>query len=557
MRFKNYLFIILLVLFVMLVNLEFATANMFSSNSQEIMYKWFQNNNSFFLQQQNITLYSGEIMYKYYKKNDFHPVWIIEKGIKRVGQDFINVLEKSRQEGLFPYEYNLSTIKSLILQSKGSGESEKKRKKRVMVDLLLTDAFFIYISDMMEGRLDISGKKRIWVKGKDRVDYKNILTSLIQKNDISIIRKVIKSFSPRFQEYKYLKEKLAEYRNIVKSGGWPILQGDKVLKSGDTGKQVKNLRERLQKEPGQQLDLTGQSTAKFDEKLQRAVFNFQKRYGLILTGKVDKETRAALNLTAHDIANKIVINLERLRWLSQDPGQSYVIVNIPEFKLRFVEKGKRKREERVIVGTKDRKTSELSTEITGIVFNPRWYIPHSIAIKDFLPRQKRDNSYLKGKNIRVYEKNNSHYNEIEIDSVEWEEINKENFNYYLWQESGPWNSLGDVIFQSPNDKHIYIHDTPDKYLFSHNVRSYSSGCVRIQNALEMAKYFVKNYTEMKAEDVERIIKKGREVDIPLKKEIPLHFVYMTTWINDYKKIKISRDIYNKDEKIEDLYFSFK
>lgn len=542
-KYKNYLFIAFIVLFFIILFNPIINGADEPSQLQEKLYKWFEIANPFYMEKYNIVLYSEKIMHDYYNENNFKPVWVTDTGVKKIARDFIDILQDSRKEGFFPGEYNLDVIKHLILH-------EEKLEDLTFIDLLLTNTFFIYTSDKISGRLSLDKQERVWVKENDKIDLKNLLSKVIKKNDIYQINNIV----PRLPEYKYLKEMLGQYRKISEDGGWPSLEKDVILEPGDSGKQVEILYKRLKKEPGQLVELKEQDQQDFDRKLQRAVFNFQQRYGLVLTGKVDEDTRKTLNLSSSDIVDKIVINLERLRYLNQNPQGPYIIVNIPEFKLSFIENGERIWGERVVVGTRERKTPTFSTEITGLHFNPRWYIPHSIAVKDFLPRQKEDSSYFDEKHIRVYKKNNSRFYEVAPESLDWQELNKENFDYYLWQDSGPWNALGNVIFRSPNDQHIYIHDTPDKYLFNYRVRTNSSGCVRVQNALKMAEYIVENFMNISKEDMDKILESKEEVQISLEKKIPLHFMYLTVWANKDKELRILRDIYDKDEKIKKHYF---
>ncbi len=542
---------ILLFLLIIFLNIQICGAEEFSY-LQENLYKWFQIDDPYYLEEYNTILYSGKMLSDVYKNNNYEPLWITDMGVKRVTRDFIAVLQKAGIEGLFPGEYNLSLIKYCLLQVTGEENNSQIDKINTFIhtELLLTDAFFIYASDVINGRLSADKRERVWVKENDKIDLKTLLTKVIRENDIDQLDNPVS----RLPEYKYLKTMLARYREIEEKGSWPVLESNVALEMGDSGKEVEILHKRLEGEPGKLADFGEKDRQIFDRELQKAIFNFQKRYGLVLTGKVDKDTRKALKLSSGEIVDKIIINLERLRHLNQDPRGTYVIVNIPEFKLEFIEKGERMWEEKVIVGTLKRKTPVFSTRITGLLFNPRWYIPHSIAVKDFLPRLKEDLSYLEKKNIRIYEENNGSFQEISPESVDWEKIDKDNFDYYLWQDSGPGNALGKVIFRSPNEKHIYIHDTSKKYLFNYHVRTHSSGCVRVQNALKIAEYFVENYTGNSREDMEEVLAEGKEEQFILEKNIPLHFVYLTARANKEKEIRFSEDIYGKDAEMKKLFF---
>lgn len=354
------------------------------------------------------------------------------------------------------------------------------------------------------------------------------------------------------KNYKRLKEVLFEYIEVKEEGGWPRLHNDQPLKPGDENEHIQVLRERLEKEPQQSINLETETETYFGPKLKQAVFNFQSRYGLSLTGFVDPRTKRALNTPVQELINKIIINLEKLKNFPEDLGSRYILVNIPDFKLKVIENDNTVMEMAIITGSSRRPTPAFSTRIETLVFNPRWYVPRSIAVKDFLPRIKKDLSYLEKENMRIYEKTENGFKEKDPEKINWEELNRSNFDYYIWQDAGPKNFLGKVMFNSPNPYHVYLHDTPEDHLFNMRVRTFSSGCVRVEDALGLARYLLDDNSDIKEEKINKILASGVETAIPLSEPVPLHLIYLTAWVEKGGQIQFREDIYGRNTFLSSL-----
>ncbi|MFW6308652.1 MAG: L,D-transpeptidase family protein [bacterium] len=552
---RKFLLLVVLIFIFMITFIPGKTsANEHYFSLQNHLVRWFEfEENPFYLQINSSRLQSADLIYEYYQSRGFKPVWNNRKGINPWAEEFLEILEDSWQDGLFPEEYHLTSIRLLKIDLKNADNGYTRSKILSQIDLLLTDAFFVFISDLMSGRIDPDDEERIWVDKNLEKKLMNLLNKVDEKEDPDYIAEIIKKEINFLPEYDFLKEALARYRDAKEQGGWPLIEGEEFLRPGDEGKRVKTLRQRLQLEPdiGSELDTDDDH---YDQQLQKAVFNFQSRYGLVLTGMLDENTLQALKISVQEVIDQIIINMERMRWLSQDPEGTYVVANVPSYNLQFVKEGEHIREERTIVGTEYRQTPSFSTAISRLVFNPRWYIPRSIAVKDYLPHVKEDISYLEEKNVRVYENSDSGFTEVDPETIDWDEVTKDNFDLYFWQDSGPWNALGDVIFQSPSSNHIYIHDTSNQDLFENRVRTFSSGCVRVHNAMKLAEFFIEHFTDKSQEDMKEILERGKETSVSLNQRIPLHFTYFTSWITPRGSVLILDDIYDKDDKLQEIYF---
>jgi len=134
----------------------------------------------------------------------------------------------------------------------------------------------------------------------------------------------------------------------------------------------------------------------------------------------------------------------------------------------------------IIVGRPDRRTPLFYTTLKNIVLNPSWGVPHSIFIRDKLPRIRNDPGYVQRANFTIMDRSGK---VIDPDAADWRNEGK---NYYLRQSPGRHNALGQIKFNIENPYTIYLHGTPDQHLFAKRARALSSGCIRLKHPLKLA-----------------------------------------------------------------------
>ncbi|MFW5982141.1 MAG: L,D-transpeptidase family protein [Halanaerobiaceae bacterium] len=345
--------------------------------------------------------------------------------------------------------------------------------------------------------------------------------------------------------YYRINMALVTYKEIQNNGGWPVFPENVFLKKGDTGYFVSLLRERLyitgdlEKEyfATEMMDI-------FDEDLQNALIRFQYRHGLVEDGVLGFETIKALNEPVSEKIRKLELNRRLIYSLFDDYIYRYVLVNIPAYQLQVIEDGQEVMRMKAIIGKKKRKTPVYSDKIRYIVLNPSWRIPNTMAVNDIIPRVKNDIKYLEKRNISVFENWSDSANRLNPEKLNWSEYNINNFNFRFEQEPGPDNELGMVKFMFPNQHSIYIHDTPHKELFEHNKRAYSSGCIRIEEPLNLAVYILKDQENWSKEEILRIIDSGETEEVELEEAIPVFIVYWTAWVEENGLVHFREDIYD-------------
>ncbi len=269
---------------------------------------------------------------------------------------------------------------------------------------------------------------------------------------------------------------------------------------------------------------------------------FQQRHGLDPDGTVGPRTLSALNVTAEERVKQIAVNLERMRWLPAELGSRYIMVNVANFGLDVVEAGQPVLTMRAIVGRTYRQTPSFTARMNHLIFSPYWHIPHSIAVKDLLPKIQKDRRFLSRQKIRVFRGSS----QINPGSVNWRSLSEANFPYRLRQDPGPLNSLGRVKFMLPNRFNVYIHDTPSRELFDKAVRDFSSGCIRIDKPVELAEYLLADDPEWTSENVLAAMDQPREKLVRLRRPIPVYFLYSTAWVDAEGTIQFRDDLYSRD-----------
>ena len=220
---------------------------------------------------------------------------------------------------------------------------------------------------------------------------------------------------------------------------------------------------------------------------------------------------------------QIVMNMERWRWLPDDLGSRYILVNIPAFRLDAIEDGKSVLDMKVVTGKKTSPTPILADRMTTVVFSPFWNIPQDIAQKEILPKLEKDPEYLDKNSIESDE--NGHYR----------------------QRPGKGNSLGQVKFLFPNHYNVYLHDTPAQALFERVERDFSHGCVRLDEPMKLVQYVLRDQPEWTDERITTAMKAGTERAVALKQRLPIYLVYFTAW-EDGGTLKTVPDVYGIDRR---------
>jgi len=341
-----------------------------------------------------------------------------------------------------------------------------------------------------------------------------------------------------------IKALLANYRLAAAQGGWPRITGDtrRTLEPGSTdAERVPQLRARLAATDAAVTDLT---SPVYDAALLDAVKRFQASEGLETDGRVGAITWNTLNIPIDAKINQLRVALDMRRGQGPRQTERRIEVNIPFYRLHLLEGDRVLMDMAVIVGRRDRQTPMLNVRMTTVQFNPQWGVPERNAREDLLPRFQRNPAAMQAGGFRLYQRIDGETVEIDPSTVDFSAYNRNNFPYYIRQDAGDRNALGRIKFVMPNNDDIYMHDTPDRHLFSRGARAFSSGCIRLERPMDLLSAALSGTSWDRAQ-VDRVLASRATRGAPLARSIPVRLHY-TTVIVDGGQVLMRPDIYGLD-----------
>jgi murein L,D-transpeptidase YcbB/YkuD len=478
-----------------------------------------------------------------YEARGFRPMWIGPAGPMDLADSLVVYLRGTRREALRPEDYHLEAIQRNLAGARKPGSPGRIVADARLVDLelLLTDAFLLCASHSLSGRLNPETIDPEWFAARRGADFAAIAEHAVSSGRI---RDSLQSLLPPQSGYKALRDALAEYRGIARRGGWPSVPMGSALKPREVGERVAYLRARL--ESSGDIELKEADRDSFDGALEAAVRRFQDRNGLDADGVVGESTLSALNVSAEARAGQIAVNMERWRWLPESLGRTRVMINIAAFTLEAVRDDSLALDMRVIVGRSYRRTPVFSDRITYMVVNPSWEVPDRIAASDVLAQVSKDSTYLQRMGMRVLRGWGGDEMEVDPSTVDWSSVPTAPFPYRFRQSPGPANALGTIKFMFPNRFNVYLHDTPSRGLFAKAVRTFSSGCIRVERPLDLAAFLMRGDVRWSRDRIESTIAAGSEQTIRLPEPVPIHVLYWTAWVDDTGTTQFRDDIYGRD-----------
>ncbi|MCU7935553.1 MAG: L,D-transpeptidase family protein [Candidatus Thiodiazotropha sp. (ex Dulcina madagascariensis)] len=471
---------------------------------------------------------------RFYETQQSRFVWHQAGLLSDQGEKLLRWLASAGLEGLSPGDYHVDRLRGLSHQASPDAT--------VIRELLLTDGYLRLARDLRYGHFDAAALDPLWQLPTDDFDPLNALITALRQGEFEHL---LANLSPRSEAYLQLKDALAHYRGIQHRGGWRTLQVSQILRPGDHHPAVAALRARLAME----TPAGGEEAAEpmyYDQALAASVRHFQRRLGLQDDGAVGPATRQALNDPVETRIAQIRANLERWRWLPHELEQQHLLVNTAGFEITLIDQDRVVFHKRTVNGRQERQTPSFGSRVTHLVVNPLWTVPRSIAVQDMLPKLQQDPDFLQRLRIRVYRRNGIRWEEVEPAAIDWTQHHQDNFPFVLKQDAGGGNSLGRIKFHMPNRYQIYLHDTPAQGLFERPNRAFSSGCVRVEAADQLARLLMRQagfaaqawFTKaMRTEDT-RIA--------PLSKPMPVYLTYFTSWVDRAGEVHFRPDIYQRD-----------
>ena len=524
----------------------------------------------------------------FYSSNNYQPVFIKSFDDKELVDSLLIFFGKAEEHGLNPEQYHVSFIHTEFYEAIDTVQNTLRYSRLANAELLVTDAILKYSHHLRYGivnpKLIFSDSYYLPIDDSSKGD---LFQPLKQENIIQYLNGI----QPKSKRYKDLQQAL-KYYNRFKDIEWPPIPiPTKKIEVGAKDSTISFIIDRLIK-----LEYLDTSKVKiddftfYDSTLAEYVKRFQKNNGLNEDGVIGKGTVEKINITPQQYIDKIKINLERFRWNDYSDTSQYILVNIPDFILRIYDNGQEKFNSKVCTGQKrssyyenqlkvykktkrwrdkpdDWETPNMFGEISYMVLNPTWNVPPSIMREEIAYKLKKDSTYLRDKNFKVYKDN------VEIDpmSVELAELHSDKIPYRIVQDPGAGNALGKIKFMFNNPFGIYLHDTPNRPPFNQSNRAVSHGCVRVEKPLPIAEFLLRNHPQwnidylkieigQKVEDksiVSEYYKKrssirkyaslGETTDVILSQKTPVYIDYYTAWVDINGIIQFRADVYDRDK----------
>ena len=480
----------------------------------------------------------------FYENREFAAAWV-EGAKPRPQMDaLIEALREADREGLDPALYNVGMLEARRADAQQGFLTDKGFDPREAgaLDVWLTYLYMKHASDLADGLSDLARADPSWKIRPEKFDPLQHLEKALAENNI---KESLLDLTPHVPEYQRLREALAAHRAQQAAGGWPRVPSIK-LKPRQKSAHVATLAARL-KASGDYagaVPAAGAATP-YTPELQEAVKRFQRRHGIVDDAVVGPEVVATMNVPIEARISQITMNLERWRWLPRELGDRYVLVNIPEMRLDIYEGSNVPLSMRVVVGKEDTQTPIFSDEMSYIVFSPYWNVPDSIAQGETLPSLMADPGFLARNNMEVVDKSGNVIDPEEVDLTDPEA-------YRFRQRPGTENSLGLVKFMFPNQFNVYLHDTPADSLFERATRSFSHGCVRVQDPVALARYVLRDQPEWTEGRIDEAMHAGEEKHVKLKDPLPVYLGYWTARVRPDSTVQFRKDVYQIDRRLTTL-----
>jgi murein L,D-transpeptidase YcbB/YkuD len=483
---------------------------------------------------------------EFYRRRDFSPGWSRGGKLTSKTRDLLQAVRAAPEEGLRASDYHPAAVEA-SLRKMGLAEADPDRTTRIKLfsdlDLLFTDAFLLYASHLAEGKVEANKEKPRWTGSSARVDLVGLLDRALAEG---AIEPSLEALKPQHRYYARLKSALADYSRMAERGGWPRMPAGATLSPGDRGARVTALWTRLGAE-GFLLDSGSGSEDVFDDRVTAAVCAFQARHGLPQTGIVGRATAEALNVPVEDRIETIRANLERWRWLSRDFGARYAFVDAAAFEMFVMKDAQEVLRMKIVAGTPTWQTPVFSSRLTEVVVNPGWNAPPSILVRELVAYIKSDPDYLLRNKMKLLRGWGPDAAEVDVRTLDFEALTKENLDFRLYQMPGPLNILGRLKFTHPNRYNVFLHDTPYQADFELERRSASHGCVRIAKPVDFAVFLLEEPGRWNPQAIQELIDTEEEKVFKLTGAVRAHVFYGTAWAEEDGTVSFRPDIYFLDE----------
>ncbi len=483
---------------------------------------------------------------KFYNQMGFRPAWTKGAKVLPEAKELRDALSESFADGLNPDYYNLVDIDVGLrnLEEAFENGGTPTPERIAWIEILMSDAYFAYASDLISGRV----KPQTAVEDARTEAIKKELSGFLMRMlHVGWIKDSLERLSPQNSEYQRLKSSLTIYREALSQGKWNTITTQ--MKYGDHGAGVLSLRSRLKATRDLTPTVEAADEKRFDAAMQKAVMRFQRRHGMAPDGMVGANTLKALNIPVTERILPITLNMERLRWLPRELGDTFVLVNMADLTLKAVHEDVTTMKMKVSIGKDFQGTPSFSSKMTSLVLNPYWNIPEPITRDEIVPIITNSPEYLSDKGIEILRGWDPAQRVVDPHDIDLLSIADPREGYRLRQKPGPSNPLGVIKLVMPNRFNIYLHDTPTSYAFEREVSTFSHGSIRVEKPLELAAFAMRKSPRWTMTKLAAGIATDQRYELNLPEPLNVIVLYQTVWADNDGVVTFSKDIYGRDEEL--------
>ena len=470
----------------------------------------------------------------FYRDSGYEPIWTgADADDARRRQALMQAIADAAEHGLPPARYQGDALFEAM-------KTARSPRDLGLLEVRMSRMFLRFARDLQSGIITPSEVDRSIVRKiayRDRMSY---LSSVSQGSPAAFFR----ALAPATAEYNRLMKEKMRLERLLGQGGWGPAVPVNALKPDESGAAVVALRNRLAA-----MGYLGRSaTQTYDAALMSAVQAFQADHGLTADGVTGPGTMAEINTPVQDRLKSVIVAMERERWRGQERGKRHILVNLTDFQSKIIDDAKVTFETRSVIGAVDpaKRTPEFSDMMRYLEVNPDWTVPTGIIQRDYLPALQRNPNALS--HLQVTD---ARGRVVSRDSIDFTRYTARTFPYNLRQPPSRSNALGTVKFMFPNPYAIYLHDTPDKSLFSRESRAFSNGCIRLNDPHDFAYMLLARQEADPKTFFQTILNSGKQTRVNLVEPVPVHLIYRTAFTTAKGKTNYRRDVYGRDTKIWD------
>ncbi|MGH8389751.1 MAG: L,D-transpeptidase family protein [Pseudomonas sp.] len=475
----------------------------------------------------------NRVVLDFYAHRNYRAAWTNGRDVTQL----LKSLNETQIDGLAPADFRVAELAQAQLAMQATAPTPAQS---AAFDLAATRTYITALLQLRRGKVDPARLDFHWNFDPVGVDPREDVNSFFTALDDHDVARAFAQAPPQATVYRNMRVALAQLRQVRDAGGWPKVTEGQSLKPGMDGLAVTQLRARLV--AGGYLEPHKGKRTDYDDKVIAAVKKYQSEQYLGADGVAGAATLAALNVPVEARIDQVRVNMERARWLLYKLQGTFVIVDIAGYKIALYRDGQPIWRSRVQVGKPFRSTPVFQSEITYITFNPTWTVPPTILNKDMLPKIQQNPDYLAANRIRALDRQG---NVLDPAGIDWYNAR----GITLRQDAGPENSLGQVAIRFPNDYAIYLHDTPHRELFAKSMRATSSGCIRVENPLQLVELLFNDPVRWNSEGIQKQLAKGRTENIKLPVKVPVLLAYWTVDMSNEGRVAFKPDVYGYDSPV--------